>query len=121
MGYECRLYIVQKTTSMSYNSNLRWAEKIAVFDLGKVHAVSIKMRAYSATDAFIYADDGNTEITMDDYGKPLTEIPVSDAIRILEYAKSTEDYYWRYSPCIAFLKAVQEEGQKDVVVLHYGY
>lgn len=120
MGYEIRLYIVRKTTSFDCNVNLRWAEKIAVFDLGKVPAVSDKMRAYSATDAFVYADDGNTEITEDDYGEPLTEIPVSDAITILENA-AERDNYWRYKPCIALLKAVQEEKQKDVVVLHYGY
>lgn len=120
MGYESRLYVVQKTTSMSYNSSLRWAEKIAVFDLCKVPAVSCKMRAYKATDAFVYADDGNTEITMDDCGEPLKEIPVSDAIVILEAAAERENY-WRYRPCIAFLKAVQEEKQEDVVVLHYGY
>lgn len=120
MGYESRLYIVQKTTSFGCDTNLRWAEKIAVFNLCKVPAVSDKMRAYKETDAFIYADDGNTEITTDDYGKPLKEIPVADAIVILE-AAAEHDNYWRYRPCIAFLKAVQEEKQKDVVVLHYGY
>lgn len=120
MGYESRLYIVCKTTWFDSNVNLRWAEKIAVFDLCKVPAVSGKMAAYSATDAFVYADDGNTEITEDDYGEALKEVPLEDAIVILE-ASAERDNYWRYRPCIAFLKAVQEEKQKDVVVLHYGY
>lgn len=120
MGYESRLYIVRKTTSFGYNTNLRWAQKIAVFDLCKVPAVSDRMRAYKATDAFICADDGNTEIIEDDYGEALKEIPVADAIVILEDA-AARDNYWRYRPCIALLKAIQEEKQSDIVVLHYGY
>lgn len=119
MGYESRLYVVKKTTLPGEN-NLRFAQKIAVFDLCKVPAVSDKMRAYKNTDAFIYADDGNTEITEDRYGDVLKEVPLADAIKILEYAAAKDDY-WRYRPCIALLKSMQEYGQGDIVVLHYGY
>lgn len=121
MGYESRLYVVRKTGYFGYNTNLRYAQKIAVFNLCKVPTVSEKMRKYKSTDAFVYADDGNTEITEDCYGEPLREIPLADAIKILEYAEQTEDYYWRYRPCIAFLKAIKECKQCDIVVLHYGY
>lgn len=92
----------------------------SVFDLCKVPAVSDKMRAYKNTDAFIYADDGNTEITEDKYGEALKEIPLADAIKILEYAAATDDY-WRYRPCIAFLKEVKDRAPGEIVVLHYGY
>lgn len=121
MGYESRLYIVRKSKSQtSPESGLRWAEKIAVFDLSKVPAVSEKMRARKNTDAFIYADDGNTEIVKDDYGEALKEIPLADAIKILEDAAAKDDY-WRYKPCIALLKSMQEYGQGEIVVLHYGH
>lgn len=122
MGYESRLYVVEKSKSqISPESGLRWAKKIAVFDLCKVPAVSDKMRAHKSTDSFIYADDGNTEIVQDDYGEALKEVPLADAIKILEYAEQTEDYYWRYRPCIAFLKALQDCAPCEIVVLHYGY
>ena len=121
MGYESRLYVLRKSKSQtSPESGLRWAEKIAVFNLCKVPAVSDKLRAHKSTDSFIYADDGNTEIVKDDYGETLKEIPLADAIKILEDA-ATKDDYWRYKPCIALLKAVQEYGQGDIVFLHYGY
>lgn len=120
MGYESRLHVVRKTTSFGYNTNLRFAEIIATFNIGKVPTVSDKMKAYKNTDAFIYADDGNTEITEDDYGEDLKEIPLADAISILEDAAAADDY-WRYRPCIAFLKAVQERAPGEIVVLHYGY
>ena len=122
MGYESRLYIVRKCKiQISPESGLRWSEKIAVFNLCKVPTVSEKMRKYKSTDAFVYADDGNTEIVKDDYGDTLKEIPLADAIEIMEYAERTEDYYWRYRPCIALLKSMHEYGQGDIVVLHYGY
>lgn len=122
MGYESRLYIVRKCKiQISPESGLRFAQKIAMFNLGKVPAVSGKMRACKNTDAFIYADDGNTEIVQDDYGEALKEVPLADAIEIMEYAERTEDYYWRYRPCIALLKSMHEYGQGDIVVLHYGY
>lgn len=121
MGYESRLYVVRKSKNQtSPESGLRWAEEIAVFDLSKVPAVSDKMRACKNTDAFIYADDGNTEITEDRYGEALKEIPLADAVKILEDA-ATKDDYWRYRPCIALLKSMQECGQGEIVVLHYGY
>lgn len=120
MGYESRLYIVKKGKSTGYNTNLRFAQKIAMFDLCKVPAVSDKMRAYKRTDSFIYADDGNTEIVKDDYGEALKEVPLADAIKILEDAAAKDDY-WRYKPCIALLKSMQEYGQGDIVVLHYGH
>lgn len=119
MGYESRLYVVKKTTLPGEN-NLRFAQKIAVFNLCKVPAVSEKMRAYKSTDSFIYADDGNTEIVKDDYGDTLKEIPLADAISILEDAADKDDY-WRYRPCIAFLKALQDCAPCEIVVLHYGY
>lgn len=120
MGYESRLYVVRKTGSFGYNTNLRYAQKIAVFNLCKVPTVSEKMRKYKSTDAFVYADDGNTEITEDCYGEPLREIPLADAITILENA-AERDTYWRYRPCIALLKAIEESRTGDIVVLHYGY
>lgn len=121
MGYESRLYVVRKSKSQtSPESGLRFAQKIAVFDLCKVPTVSDKMRAYKATDSFIYADDGNTEIVKDDYGEDMKEIPLADAIKILEAAAAKDDY-WRYKPCIALLKSMQDCAPYEIVVLHFRY
>lgn len=123
MGYESRIYVVNKTGSASEvnGKQMIWCEKIAMFNLCKVPIVSGQMRKYGATDGYIYADDGNAKITEDEYGEPLKEIPIQDAIRILEYAQSTEDYYRRYNPCIQLLKSFNTADWQNLVVLHYGY
>lgn len=123
MGYESRLYVVNKH-DLSYIVNgvsRKDGETIAVFNLCKVPAVSDRMLKYPATDCYIFADDGDTEITEDKYGKPLREIPVQDAIQILEDAQHIEDYYRRYEPCIQLLRGFALSDWQNLVVLHYGY
>lgn len=119
MGYESRLYVVEKGVTKGLNG-YRYCEVIAVFNLCKVYEVSNKMGQYPETDGFVYASDGNTEITEDCYGAPLKEIPIKDAIQILKAAAENDDYR-RYKPCLGLLKSFDESQWQDIVVLHYGY
>ena len=118
MGYESRLYVVNKTNG-DIGSRC-WAEVIAMINLCKVYDVSDKMRKYPETDCFIYADDGNTEIVEDRYDDVMKEIPIDDAIKIIEEA-SMNDNYRRYAPCLALLKSFDKSQWENLVVLHYGY
>ena len=122
MGYESRLYIVDKTklTEVINGKEMKWGQVISVFNLCKVYAVSEKMREYPQTDVFIYADDGNTIILEDSYGDTLKEIPIYEAIKIIEAAAS-KDKYRRYAPCIHMLKGFELSEWHNLVVLHYGY
>jgi hypothetical protein len=121
MGYESRLYVVEKSMLLKDSDiGLRFAEVIARFDLSKVYAVSDIFRTYPKTDSFIYEDNGNTRIIDDCYGETLTEIPIKDAIEILENAASKDDYR-RYAPIIALLRGFDLNQWGDLVVLHYGY
>lgn len=122
MGYESRLYIVNKSTSHDKinGKEMVYGEIIAIFNLSKVYAVSNEMTKYPITNAYIYADDGNTKIIEDKYGKPLIEIPIADAIKILDYVSKT-DHYRRYEPCLSLLKSFNLSEWQNLVVLHYGY
>lgn len=122
MGYESRLYVVEKCRSKYTveGKELLWAKKIAMFDLCKVYAVRDKMCKAKDTDCFIYADDGNTEIVKDDYGDTLKEMTIKEAIQILEDAAENDDYR-RYAPCIALLKGFDESQWRNLAVLHYGH
>lgn len=126
MGYESKLYVVEKSTmcelvSEDFPAPMYWGEVIAVFDLCKLpDSVSRKLRNYPNTDCYIYAGDGNTRITEDCYGDPLSEIPVPDAIRILKEGAS-HDNYRRYAPCIQLLEGFDLEQWRGLVVLHYGH
>lgn len=129
MGYESRIYIVEKTRQMGYrNPHKEWAQVMMVFNLGRVSGELERWyRKQKPTDYFIYADDSNTEIVEDRVGDPLREIDLidlrdallaemdrrsdygNDQIHIL--AKSVLDRLIRYhGPRTKYIKC-----------LHYGY
>lgn len=123
MGYETKLVVVDKSNQVHEINGERmvWAEKIAEFNLCKAYEISDKMRRYPITNAFYCADDGNTEVVEDLYGDRLREIPLLDAINIIDLAMRTQDYYRCYSPCLELLKGFNPSDWADLVVLHYGY
>ncbi len=126
MGYESKLYVVQKYDTKDTESGKRYyADIIATFKLSKIGGYDL-FKSYPATDCFIYADDGNTHITWDDYGDPLREIPIPDAIKIIEGEMKKElesgvTPYIRWQPCLSLLKSFNLAEWKNLVVLHYGY
>lgn len=124
MGYESRLYVVNKHDwgiGKSLGENKVWGEVIATFNLCVVPDVAAAMKAYPATNAYFYLDGGGGERVLEDnYGEPLAEIPIADAVGILEKAAANEDYR-RFAPCIQMLKGFSPEQWDDLVVLHYGY
>ncbi len=122
MGYESRLYVVEKgiIKRKVEGKEYVWGEKIAMFNLCKVYAVSDKMCNAKDTDCFIYEDDGNTKIVTDCYGNALKEMTIEEAIQILEEV-AEKDNYRRYAPCLALLKGFDESQWQNLAVLHYGY
>ena len=123
MGYESKLVVIKKgSLGINEECHKAWAEKIAEVNMCVMDSsVSSKMRNYPPTEYYYYSDDGDTPILEDKYGKPLTEIPLVDAIQMLEESEK-EEHYRRYSIAIGLLKAfVFEDWHDNVVVLHYGY
>ena len=120
MGYESRLYIVQKHTYHERKSDGKvWGEIIAIFNLC---VVDLDLHKYPHTNCYIYSDDGNTTIEEDKYGVPLKEIPIPDMIEYIEEIQKTEDgSYRRWQPCLQLLKGFDESQWDKLVVLHYGY
>lgn len=126
MGYESKIYIVSKTTTTGFNATERmfYAEKIAEFKMGKFHNLANRLRDKPITDCFIYADDGDTQIIEDRYGKPLTETTPQFVIDLLEELIADGETYRRVYPLLACLKAFEEHKQQwgeEIAVLHYGY
>lgn len=123
MGYESKLYVVDKGVKV-YDIEEQprvWGNVIAMFDLSKDYDVSGRMRKYPATNAYIYADDGNTKIVEDYYGEPLREIPLKDAIQIIKDAMDINPNYRRHTPCLRLLQGFDENEWGNLVVLHFGY
>lgn len=122
MGYESRLYVVEKGNLYDRNINTVWGEVIAMFELSRVYSVSDKLCEYPETNAYIYSDDGNTRIIEDKYGERLREIPIGDAIKIIEEAAEEDHWnYRRWKPVLGLLKGFKKEEWNKLVVLHYGH
>ena len=122
MGYESRLYVVEKSRHIYPSDNgMVWGEVVAMFDLCKCYPVSGELCKYPNTNAYIYADDGNTKILEDKYGEKLKEIPIKDTIKIIKKAIKNDDGYRRYKPFLKLLEGFNLDEWNDLVVLHYGY
>ncbi len=119
MGYESRLYVVEKYDGSIFGEHKRYGEVIAMIDMCKLGEKFCKMlNNYSPTDCYIYIN--NEETVEDMYGDPLIEIPIQDMINILDELSQEEDYR-RFAPAIGLLGGFNLEDWKDIVVLHYGY
>lgn len=119
MGYESKIVIVRK----GYHTNedgMRYATKLAEFDLGKVYGLSDQIHRKPTTDCYYYADDGDTQITEDRYGERLTEISVSDLAKMVETAMEESDYYL-YPILLLTLKGFEQFADPRIVCLHFGY
>lgn len=124
MGYESRIYIVEKTNcSWNENDDKKFARVLAVFDMACFRQLSDWFRNKPATKHYIYADDGNTQIIEDCYGDALKEASVKEVINRLEKIIENGEDYRRIFPLLATLKAFEAQSNHwgDIAVLHYGY
>lgn len=127
MGYESKLYVVDKMDSyIDVDIDCRTVKRmcygnvVAMFDLCKVPDIPAAIKSYPDTDAYFY--EGGQRIVDDEYGKPLKEIPIKDMIEIVKKAaRNDRNEYRRWKPCLALLKGFSGEKWKGLVVLHYGH
>lgn len=122
MGYESRLYIVEKFDTTFYEDNKCYARVISMFNMCKFPALADAMRYKPETNCYFYTDDGNTRVLEDWCGKPLTEATIKSVIDVLEKEIENGECYWRIYPLLATLKSINNSrlGNDSIVVLHYG-
>ena len=125
MGYESKLYIVNKLPEhmVIKDNGMQYCELIAMVDLCKYYKWSEKATNYPRTNCYFYAEDGNKQIVEDGYGYPLKEISLDDAIEILDEAFYSGDNYRRLGPALTLLQSLKDNENQwnEIVVLHYGY
>ena len=118
MGYESKLYIVDKIEEKE-SERKRYARVVAIYDICKFGAFDGLFK--TETDCYIYADDGNTKILKDKYGEPLKEANITDVIKYLEKYKESQEHYRRVEPLLSLLKGFKLDEWDNLTVLHYGY
>lgn len=123
MGYESKLYIVQKYDITDDEIGKKYAEVLAVFNMCKFPDLSDILTKQKETDCYIYADDGNTRIVEDKYDEKLTEASIPFVISTLEKILDGGENYRRIYPLLNALRAFDEQKDKwgELAVLNYGY
>lgn len=130
MGYDSRIYVVDKS-----NSGIKidvivdgvdfgkrdWSQVIASMELGKYPAIADFMRNQPETDTYIYGDDGNTMIVEDCYGKIMTECSVEDLLEVVQKEIDSGEDYRRLAPLYGLLKGFKPIQWNGLRVLHYGH
>lgn len=118
MGYESRLYIVKESNfKIPCDNGKVWAEVIGTIDLCVCYSITEAFK--NKANGYIYAEDGNTRIEEDRYGKPFLVASLKDVIEKLKEIVKNENYR-RAKIALGFLEAVQE-AMPDCVVYHYGH
>ena len=120
MGYESKIYIVNKTDSIFGDEPKKYASVIATFDLCKMGYGGFTQLFNKETDCYFYADDGNTKILEDCYGDSLKECDIKE---LKEWFKNKikEDDYRRLKPFYALVKSFNKKQWKDLAIIHYGH
>lgn len=125
MEYESKLYIVNKLPEhmVIKDNGMQYCELIAMVDICKYYKWSDKAIKYPKTNCYFYAEDGNKKIIEDGYDEPLKEIPIDDALDILEEEFYSGDNYRRLRPALTLLQSLKDNENQwnEIVVLHYGY
>lgn len=115
MGYESRLIVVNRCKSINY------AEKIAVINMCKMgYGNGWKELFCNPFDCKLYADDGNTLLTKDNYGEKLKSADIQTVIDWIE-TKGRKMNYRRIEPLIGILKGFDTSEWEDLQIVHYGY
>lgn len=124
MGYESRIYIVEKTNCCwsEADKGMKYASILAIFDMCKFYEFSDWFRNKPATEHYIYADDG-TQIVKDCYGDALKEASIKEVVYKLEKIIENGEDYRRIFPLLATLKVFEAQNNRwsNIAVLHYGY
>lgn len=124
MGYESRLYVMQRrdfTVENRDGEEVRFihAGEIARFDMSKMTPSFRDLFAEEA-DFDVYGDNGEP-IDEDCYGDRLAYAPARNVVEWLERQVERSDYR-RLKPLLVFLKALElESWDGELVVVHYGY
>lgn len=123
MGYETKLIIGTKTNMYGYeNKDCLFVIQVASIDLCKSCFYDTFIDKEKDTEkVFIYATDGDTEITKDEYGSQLVSIEPNKVLEMMVEANKVKEYR-RYNAAIPLLKSLIKDFKHDnLTCILYGH
>jgi len=123
MGYETKLIIGQLTDMKGVkNSDCDWVNVISEIDLCKTGIIpdTYLVKYRDTHKVFIYATDGDTEISKDRYGSQLFAVSPSEVLNLMVKANKKQKYR-RYNAAIPLLKSLIKDFGSDLTCVLYGH
>ena len=121
MGYESKIYIVNKSNSRIGNDTKLYAQVVVMFDLCKMGCSNGFHKLFDKeTDCYFYADNGDTQVLEDRYGDTIKECNIEDLKEWLKEQVKKSDYR-RIKPFYNLVKSFNKKDWQNLAILHYGY
>jgi hypothetical protein len=121
MGYEIKMYVVESRGTLD-EGGATYASVVGMVDLCKMNSrgpvCALDEKRPKKPALYIFANDGNTKIENDDYGKPLGVYKPQEFLHAL---KKDEPRYRRTKMAIALLESAMPEFDDELRVLTYGH
>ena len=119
MGYESKLFFVQKTRNFTEKNGKTFGIVQAMVDIHKFESVAAMFE--NEADTFIYQPlDGNVTVDVDKYGNGLKQMALSIFIDKLGQIGGWGQYVHTQAAMTMAL-TYYNVFKDDMVVLHYGY
>lgn len=118
MGYESKIFVVNKSDWMKDNYGHYYGRIIAMVDMSCCLGLSNLFR--TPANVYIYAENPDEPVCDDRYGE---ELKCGDIQEIIEWceAEYNKEHYRRFSPLIGLLKGFDREEWNNLQVIHYGH
>lgn len=118
MGYESRIYIVEPLLQENEHGKT-YAEIVAMFEMGHLPEFP-GIFSKESMHCILVGDCTQKQVEKDAYGKPLTELSLSDCI--VGLSKLTQEYSFTNEKILLHvLLDFFNEGNPNLVVIHYGH
>lgn len=121
MGYETTIYIgAVSKHEIGTRNNRKWFHNFATIDCSQLGGCLVDEETKkNGIPCYIYADDGDTEKTVDCYGESLVAIPIKKVIEALAVLLKDDKYtraQWAYDALRSMKK--KRKGYHGMVATH---
>lgn len=120
MGYESRVFVVNRNEIERGNGMYVWGEKIADIKMACMYQGFTELFD-KKVDYELYIDNGDESTQTDCYGDVMTYTDCKTIIDYLEKLIADGKDYRRLTILLGLLKGINEEQWNDIQIVHYGY
>ena len=120
MGYESRVFIVNRSEIERKNGIYVYAEKIADIKMSSMYNGFTDL-FNKKVDYELYIDDKDNPTQTDKYGDVMTYTDCKTVIGYLEKLIADGENYRRLTLLLGLLKGIDETQWNNIQIVHYGY